>query len=391
MPNPSTLNLSRVLRIVWINPGISRIEIAKKLNLDKSTITNIIARLMKQAYIVTMSEGEASPQGGRKPVGLAINTAFGVVLGMEITTDKVMVSGMNLQGHSLFMRSFLLQRENERLEQVFERALKDVRQDIEDTHMPLIGIGLGLSGIINPITGEIIQSIPLDIHQRYPLLERIRHLVDVPIFIDNDANCCCWEEMVCSGRDRYDNFLFVLAEDRFHSVSLESRRIGFAVGLGLVIHGEVLRGLDFSAGEFQSVLWKSGNTSQFSFTDDVMAEIEKYPDAINDTIQELAVNVAFLTNVMDVSRVVLGGGLEKYGDLPLQIFAQEIEKNWSYPQQGSCEICMVQNGEYAVAIGAAAMFLEKLFTVPRTSSDQENLKPDELTGFEILDSCKIER
>jgi predicted NBD/HSP70 family sugar kinase len=384
MPNPSTINLSRVLRLVWMNPGISRIEIAKKLNLDKSTITNIITRLMKQDYIVTKDEGEASPLGGRKPVGLAINHAFGVVLGMEITTDKVIASGMDLQGNILFTKKILLERENERLEQVFERALHILQKDINNTKMPLIGIGLGLSGIINPVTGEIIQSIPLDIHQKYPLAERISHLVNIPIFLDNDANCCCWEEMVCSGRDRHDNFLFVLAEDRFHSVSRESRRIGFAVGLGLVIHGEVLRGVDFSAGEFQSILWQPGNTSQFSFTDDIMAEPEKYPDAITATIQELAANVAFLTNILNVSRVVLGGGLEKYGNLPLKIFTQEIQKNWSYPNQGSCEICMVHNGEYAVATGAAAMFLEKLFTIPRATTDQENSETDEPTGFELF-------
>ncbi|MFW6207099.1 MAG: winged helix-turn-helix domain-containing protein, partial [Spirochaetota bacterium] len=36
--NVSDINTTRVLRSVWLNPGISRVEISKRLNLNKSTV-----------------------------------------------------------------------------------------------------------------------------------------------------------------------------------------------------------------------------------------------------------------------------------------------------------------------------------------------------------------
>jgi predicted NBD/HSP70 family sugar kinase len=379
-----TMNLSRVLRLIWMNPGISRIEIARALDLDKSTITNITSRLIAQQLIITLEEGEVGAKGGRKPVGLAIDSTFGMIVGLEMTTDRIMAAGMDLRGNVLFMQQIALERDSEPLEQVFLKAMEVLGPAIAQTGIPLIGIGIGLSGLIDPVEGVIIKSIPLDIAAPYPLLDRIQPLVDVPIFIDNDANCCCWEEMVTSGRDRYDNFIFVLAEDRFHSVNRDSSRMGFAVGFGLVIHGEVLRGADYAAGEFQSILWKPGNTSQFSISDEIMAEIEKHPQAIEKTIHELASHVAFLTNVLDLSRVVIGGGLVRYGDSPLAIFSSEIEKNWSYPNQVNCEICMVHDGEYAVAIGAAAMYLERMFTLPAISAENTEDGTEQLQGYEMF-------
>lgn len=386
MSNANTGNISRVLRIVWMNPGISRVEIARKLALDKSTITNIVSRLMQQNLVISLNEGAASPQGGRKPIGLSINNRFGIILGLEITTDKVHAVGIDLHGVTQFMKKITLERNHNDLDTVFIKAFKEVGEEISSTGMPLIGIGIGVSGLVNPVTGEIIQSNPLDIYSPYPLLEKISSHVEVPISIDNDANCCCWEEMICSGRDRYQNFIFVLAEDRFHNIKKDSRRMGFAVGFGLVVHGKVVRGADFSAGEFQSVFWKPENASQFSISDDIMAEPEKYPESINETIQELAANTAFLVNSLDVSRVVLGGGIEKYGSRTIETFRKEIEKNWSYAHQVNCEICMVHNGDFAVAAGAAAMYLEKLFSLPALHVEGSDAESSEMSGYDLFQS-----
>ena len=40
------LNTSRVMREIWINKEISRVQIAKNLGLDKSTISSIVAKLL---------------------------------------------------------------------------------------------------------------------------------------------------------------------------------------------------------------------------------------------------------------------------------------------------------------------------------------------------------
>ena len=94
-------NISRVLRHLWQKKGISRVEIAKELTLDKSTITNIVSGLMKKGVVHEMAEGKSSPQGGRKPIQLAINKDYGCVAGIEIQPNYYEIVVVNLEGCAL--------------------------------------------------------------------------------------------------------------------------------------------------------------------------------------------------------------------------------------------------------------------------------------------------
>ena len=78
------INSSRVLRDIWIHKETSRIQIARNLGLDKSTISSIISELLRIGIVSETTEGEAGPQGGRKPVMLMLNRSYGCVVGIEM-------------------------------------------------------------------------------------------------------------------------------------------------------------------------------------------------------------------------------------------------------------------------------------------------------------------
>ncbi len=383
MANLNTMNLTRVLRLIWLNRGISRIEVSRQLELDKSTITNIVNRLIKKNLIITLEEGESSTKGGRKPVGLAINDRLGLILGLEITTDRIMATAVNIQREIIFTKKIVFEQSKEPLDELFFKAMEELSQEIEKCKLPLIGIGIGFSGLVDPEAGVIRKSIPLDIKTPYPFIEKVRERYQVPVLIDNDANCCCWDEMVSSNRNRSENFIYVLAEDRLHSRSKASSRISFAVGFGLVLNGELLHGYEYSAGEFKSILWKDGNTNQFSISDEIMAAPEKFPNAIKNTIHELASHVAFLSNVLNLSLVVVGG-LDHYGEEVLNIFSEEIQHNWSYKNQNIYKVCLAHNGAFAVSSGAAGMFLERMFTMRSSTATKEGIHSSLMSGYEMI-------
>lgn len=92
------LNTSRVMREIWINKQISRIQIAKNLGLDKSTISSIVANLLNDGIIREHAEGEAGPQGGRKPVYLTLNRSYACVLGIEFRPESYTAVAVDLQG-----------------------------------------------------------------------------------------------------------------------------------------------------------------------------------------------------------------------------------------------------------------------------------------------------
>lgn len=83
----SDINVSRILRLVWQKNGISRIEIAAQLGLDKSTVTKIIASLLEIGIVTEFAHGVTGPQGGRKPIYLEITESFAVIGGIEIQKD----------------------------------------------------------------------------------------------------------------------------------------------------------------------------------------------------------------------------------------------------------------------------------------------------------------
>ena len=65
-------NTSLVARIIWQRKSISRAEIARELNLYRSTVTNITAYLIRSGVIQEGRLLESSQQGGRKAVELSL-------------------------------------------------------------------------------------------------------------------------------------------------------------------------------------------------------------------------------------------------------------------------------------------------------------------------------
>ena len=78
---------------------------------------------------------------------------------------------------------------------------------------------------------------------------------------------------------------------------------------------------------------------------------------------ELARNLALLVNTLDLSRVFIGGSIEKYRGLLIPILEEQIQGNWPYGRK-DVTIELSELGELVVAYGAAAMFLERLFSLP---------------------------
>jgi len=55
-----TRTATRIFRTIWRNPNISRVDLAKKLGLDKSTVTKQVADLLENGLIEEKEEGEAT-------------------------------------------------------------------------------------------------------------------------------------------------------------------------------------------------------------------------------------------------------------------------------------------------------------------------------------------
>ncbi len=359
-----TINRSRILREIWINQEISRIDIARNLHLDKSTISHNIHELLELGVVDEVSEGDSGPQGGRRPVIIKFNKHFGCVLGIELRSDSFTAVAVDLEGKIIYSSFEKASIRGASLKEDFTGILNFLIKEIEQRKINILGIGVGLSGIINARDGIIKYSIPLEIVHDYAFYDKITSNFDIPIFIDNDANACVWGELAFHRQKDLKDFLFLLLE--IHDIDPRKKHLcdRISVGIGLVINGNVHYGRDFSAGEFRSLLRNDTSIGQFSLNAEEQNSIESDENIQMRFFHELGAHVGLLVNTFDLTHVILGGYFEHYDGEVLKIFEEEIKKNWAYSDLYKIKkhIWFSSFGDQAVAYGAGGMVLNKLFT-----------------------------
>ena len=168
------LNPLRILRAIWLRPGISRAELARGLGLDKSTITKLVPALLDAGVIADIEKRSSGPNGGRKPISLRINSAYGCVLGLEIQTDCFLATVVDLDGEVLLQLTESFDQAGYGLMEGLQKALSVMKRRMKTLSAPLVGIGLGLPGIVDPHRGMVLECRPFQIAQPFDFFEELR-------------------------------------------------------------------------------------------------------------------------------------------------------------------------------------------------------------------------
>lgn len=363
--NLSTVNLTRVLREVYLHPGVSRVEVARSLGLNKSTVSNIVSLLRDVGVVYTGDHGAAGPSGGRRPVHLAVNASWGSVLGISLQPEGFSVTGLDLTGKAIFSTSDTLDLSATSAATACADIVRQYRPRIEAAGGPLIGVGIGLPGFVAPDDGVLHASMPLESYEPVNFVDHVQSQLrlSVPVLIENDANCGCWAELIVPQSTRPTNFAFLLGEVRRISTSRRDRVL--AIGFGLMLGGRVHYGRQFSAGEFHSVVGPPGGLSQLSIDAQDLPRLFHDPSIDARVSDELASHLALLANLLDLDGIVIGGQLAALTNQIAPRVAWHIRSAWKYPLEIDCPVSAARMGSLSVAYGAAAMFLERLITVPQ--------------------------
>ncbi|MBO5481911.1 MAG: ROK family protein [Spirochaetaceae bacterium] len=366
--NPlSDINVSRILRLVWKKKGISRVEIANTLNLDKSTVTKIVSSLTDVGIVKEIAEGSTGPQGGRKPIYLEISKSFACVGGIEINPERFVCCLINLQGEILFQYQENFSPEifaALQIEGVFQKAYNLILKESQKLGIKMICVGLGFPALVNSDKGLIESSVPLMINENYPIVESLKKYTNLPILIENDARCCCSGELMNQTEDFVNNSVFVLAEYRLEQPKSKSQK-NLSIGLGLVMDGKILKGPEFSAGEFRSILWEPGTTGQFLSKEDNLTYQNNDSNPMESVFSELAMHIAFLINILNLQCVFIGGIEEKYIENLKKVIKDRILVQWPYSEKKNFLIRSASFKSLAVAYGAAALCVDNLFYLPK--------------------------
>lgn len=226
------INRQIVLNYVREREPISRAEIARETDLQRSTISAIVEALTAEGLVEEIGEGEST--GGRRPTLLRLRTKEAIAIGVAITPTCTTVATSDLAGRIVEQKDFLTAADPEK---TLQTVINLVREFTIKNKGSIEAVGVSLPGLVDPSTGNAVY-VPYFKWRDIPVSQIISTAVGLPVVIDNDANAVALAELwfgrpeVCDARD----FILVLVAE--------------GVGTGIIFDGQVYRGQRGAAGEF---------------------------------------------------------------------------------------------------------------------------------------------
>lgn len=239
------LNRARVIDTLRRRGTASRAEIARATRLSRSTVSTLVADLIRQGLVVeTQAAGDATTgaPAGRPPVVLALDPSAGTVLGVDFGHSHVRVAVADLSSRVLGERLQALDvdHSSEEALDVAAALAHDVLTEAGAPFDRVIGCGMGLPGPIDRTSGIVGSSSILPSWAGLAPAEELTHRLGVEVDIDNDATLGALGEATYGAARGVDDVIYV--------------KVSSGIGAGLLLGGRLHRGSTGIAGEIGHVL-----------------------------------------------------------------------------------------------------------------------------------------
>jgi len=366
-------NRALVLKLLRSKGPLGRADIARHLDLKKSSIGTIVAGLLEEGIICTLGADETFSAGGRKPVLIELNYNFGCVLGLELRPSAWKAVLMNLKG-DVFWKKKAASPYAEDFLSLFLTVISILRPSIDKTGLPLVAVSAGIPGWVNPGEGLIKLSHAFKIKE-YSFRKEAEEALHLPVFIENDANCGAWGEMLLGRPDKIRNFLFLLTEYQPAAEGSAEDKSLF-LGFGIVLNGRLYYGENFGSGEFRSVFWQKNRIFQTGLSDEEMRNVSDDSAIFRRYIKEVLTNLSNLVALLDISAVIVGGEVVHEYSVITDVLESELKDSWIGINKNL--FCTAGFKDYAVAGGAASMIIEKLYQLPVPDDEIGSLSWEQL-------------
>ncbi|HHW57234.1 MAG TPA: ROK family protein [Clostridia bacterium] len=278
-----------------------------------------------------------------------------------------------------------------------ERGYEAIAKDIAEIAFELLkrtnidikevkSMGIGVPGVADNEKGIVIRAVNL-FWTKVPLAKEIRKYIDLPIYMDNDANVAALAEAV-----------FGAGKGSKSSVTLT---LGTGVGSGFILDGKIYSGAHHFAPEIGHIVigdngircncGKIGCFETYASATALIREgkkaAEKNPDTLilkfangdiesitaknvidaakqydeeamrifNDYIKYLAIGIVNIINLFDPEVIILGGGVANAGDFLLKSLKKEVAENILFKDLPYADIRKAELGNDAGIIGAAIL------------------------------------
>lgn len=268
---------------------------------------------------------------------------------------------------------------SEGIRKQIEAAVPELLAKANADRTQLRGAGIGFGGPTDDASNTVIKSHQIEGWDGFPLADWVSDLVGVPAVLCNDADVAGLAEALFGAGKGLSPIFYIT--------------VGTGVGGGLIIDGQIYRGVGRGAAEIghHVRIWNDDGPLRFVTTEDMASGrgIEKraarylnLPSAegvttkmvarlardgnetaqqiLSDATESLAIAIAQMITLLCPSRVVIGGGVSLIGeDLFFKPVREKVAAGTFPPFAGLTDIVPAALGEEVVVHGALALARQK--------------------------------
>lgn len=223
-------NRDLVLHKIFENQTISRAEIARLTKLTRTTVSDVVAGLLKEGLVEEV--GLSSSIGGKPSILLSLVTDSRYLIGLNLMQDKFIGAVLNLWGE--IKETVEIPVDGRDGTQALSLLYHILDRLTQNTWTPIVGIGVGAPGLINTREGTVISAVNLD-WKELPLAHLLEKRYGLPVSVLNDSQATAIGEFVHGNHPAGSN-LIVLT-------------VMHGIGAGILINGQLFQGDGGGAGE----------------------------------------------------------------------------------------------------------------------------------------------
>jgi glucokinase len=222
---------STLIHRLRLRDGVSRIDLARELNLAPSTIGLYVDRLIADGVLREGRKGQSG--SGRPPKILELNPQVGEFVGVDFEARQVSATAIDFSQESLHRRRERILA-SDSAESVIEKITRAIL-NVAGQGRRLLGIGVGVPGTVDNQRGVAVHYEFIRGWRDIPLADRLTQKFGVPVYLENNIRAMALAERWFGGTREVENFVCL--------------GIRSGIGAGVVLGGKLHRGLGNMAGE----------------------------------------------------------------------------------------------------------------------------------------------